>query len=300
MESEVSIQTALLSQAYEVPQSAPSIFHLLRKTLLEQGVRKPVLSGLYWFFRKSQIPEAELLSLTRHAYPGLTESGVRSSVNAHRGFWSFLSSLSAFKLAWRGLNNKHRTVELTSQLWENPQALRIADWTAALMLEFDERRTIRKIPKFRLASFGLCQTSSEQYKFGISIFADEDDHSGTQEFQLNLQDHVFPVIVHRGLFIRDSPPGMHPVNGTGSCWAITQEKQTDPGFLTASHLVDSPRIGNEVSTTSGLGYITAIGPPGIDAMVVTPAKNAPTSLANNGRSLHIDWLHHTHKFTSGA
>jgi hypothetical protein len=277
MEIESRFSQALL------PEEPPPFARLLTGSLAPALSRGEVPRGLDWVIRKHEIPFDILVKLQRAAYPGASESITRAAWEVQ----ALISGLADLLLDWRTWldpsEEKRRRAELLlEQLLQTPELLRVADWTAALMLSFDERRGAIEMLDREVASFGVGRvTQDADPVFGVFIYAEGGVH--VPEYgPLEVGGHTFPVVVRRGQWRQDSASTVHPVNGTAACWASSASLPGD-GFLTAAHLLPSAAIGDTLQTRAGLGRVIDIAPPGIDAMLVEPPGGAPTNITSRPR-----------------
>jgi hypothetical protein len=176
-----------------------------------------------------------------------------------------------------------RVSTLVAQLHETPALMRIADWTAALMLEFDSSHIARSLPGSSMESFGIGRdaTAENNLVFGVFLYVGENETSLREPGRLAVGPYEFPVVVRRGRWLNDATAvDIHPINGTAACWAVSNLMSRQVGFLTAAHLLTCPSRGKEIPTRSGPGLVLDVAPGaghayGIDAMLVAPPNNIP-------------------------
>jgi hypothetical protein len=277
MEIESSIRWVAL------PEEPPRLGNLFVRRLQEIFTRKEGPRGLDWILRKHEIPFDELLSIENRAYPNLQQNVSRAIWEVERAILQLLNPLFSRLREYGAFNDRQRRVELLLRhLHDSPEMLRIADWTAALMLAFDEEQIAKTVPDMDMTSIGIGKDEiSGKPVFGVFVYAKEGNYPYSETNYIKIDEYIFPIIVRRGYWLRDSVEDVHPINGTATCGAVSEQLSETPrkGFLTAAHLLSPASVGALVQTRSGPGKVLALAPPGIDAMLVSPSDGALQQLS---------------------
>lgn len=271
----MEIESSIRQVTLPVPEEPPRLGNLFLTRIREIFTRKEGPRGLDWILRKHEIPFDELVSIEQRAYPHLQLKVSRPIWEAERAILQFLNPL--FLREYGVLSDRQSRVQLLlRRLHESPEILRMADWTAALMLAFDEERIAEVPPQAVMTSVGIGKDErSEEQVFGVFVYAKEGDYQYGTASYIKIDEYTFPIIIRRGYWLRDSLEDVHPVNGTATCWAVSAQLSESQrvGFLTAAHLLSSVSVGTSIQTRSGPGKVLALAPPGIDAMLVLPSDD---------------------------
>jgi hypothetical protein len=206
---------------------------------------------------------------------------------------------------------------------ERPDLRRVILWSAAIQYVFESQPRWHWVPGYRFVAYGFAHRAVEANAFAVLIYADStflrptEFRATTIEVtleaptgiidEITVGDLQVPVIVRRPLFMPHASPLEHPHGGIAACWAgpvcdpRPRPTEVPPpgavtGFLTAAHALRGPEgspvtIGDDVSTTTGIGKVLAIGPPGIDAALVQPP---PAAAIDPG-----PWVHPRRVFAQG-
>jgi len=264
-----------------VPEEPPSFRRLGLLKIVETIQRRRILRGLDWILRKQEIPFSDLMALEEEAYPSLDRSQLRQNWKNERLIARALSFLSDKSERSGTYGERHRARALEEQLRWYPYMLRIADWTSALMLAFNEKIVARNIPGFEFASFGVGLDNRGLTVFGVFAYAATGDHGRDEIKSVKAGRYEFPVVVRRGRWLMQSNAAADPLDRTAACWAVSGRLQAPPreGFLTAAHRNGSYwSIGDQIPTRSGFGKVLDVADPGIDAMLVRPPSGVPQDL----------------------
>lgn len=269
--------------------------HSTPRSVIDRLRRRGVPRGLDWLLRKHEIPAEDLEKIQRRAYP-LREKKFETAWKDEVVFISQFRRILPNPPARLG-EASNGVSTLLPQLIDSPETLRITDWTAALMLAFDESMFAKRLSRAAISAFGadVDDRQPEEKVFGVFIYTNEIDKALKKSIELAVDKHRFPVTIRVGTWLKDADlKTVHPINGTAACWAksLRQPKSPQIGFLTAAHLLIRPAKGKKVRTHFGTAVVIDVAPgapTGIDAMLLRP-RGAKTILAAHKRLSALEWV----------
>jgi len=265
-----------------------AMLHSTPHSVIDRFKRIGVPRGFDWLLRKHEIPSEDLEKIQRRAYP-LREDKFEAAWRDELDFISEFRQFLPNQEATLG-DSSHRASTLLPQFIDSPETLRITDWTAALMLAFDESRFAKRLSRAATSAFGadVDDRQPEKKVFGVFIYTNEIEKALEESIELAVGERRFPVLVRVGTWLKDSNlETIHPINGTAACWAKSLRRPKSPqfGFLTAAHLLIRPANGKKVRTHFGTAIVIDVAPgapTGIDAMLLR-TRGAKPNLAGHKR-----------------
>lgn len=154
-------------------------------------------------------------------------------------------------------------------------------WSTALMAAAPASALLEEIPGAFDVAYGFTGLLVDEDSFGIAVLTDmRTSLSSTELEAVQIAGAAFTV---RTVPITRVPhrPSVHPSEGTSGAWARSRAstQKSDPGLLTAHHVVGYSPVGTLVTLTSGaMGVIEDVAPPGFDAAVLSGAGQPSTPL----------------------
>lgn len=282
-----------------LPMEPPPFLSLMAERTEVPDLTGYIPRGIDWVLMKYEIPLSILTEIQREAYPdskfdiSSTERGLEKSLYMHN------LDRAGFKKS-RILLDERKRAQFINQLIKNfqerPELLRIADWTAALMIAYDIVKITGKIPDFEVTAFGfdIDENVDNQLVFGVFSYTEQKKAASEELRSLKIGDYEFPSKVRYGEWVDQSNSHcVHPEGGTATCWAISKSKTgvERVGLLTAAHILKPCSKGKSIQTSCGIGKVLEVAPGGgekwgIDAMLVSsPCSPSALTLRTNHKPI---------------